>query len=94
MDVDAANWVGILDDCIALDPRIVVPGHGAIRDRGILVDIRDCITDIAARVAEGLPNAKDDEEFAVRLMPEITAVHPDWHAPEWIGSAIRYFAPR
>ena len=35
---------------------------------------------------------KSDDEMIAELSPAIKAAHPDWHFPEWIDFAIRYFS--
>jgi glyoxylase-like metal-dependent hydrolase (beta-lactamase superfamily II) len=92
MDIDGANWLKVLDDCLALKPRIVVPGHGEIGDAAILADVRDYIADVAARVKQAIAAGKSDDEMIAELAPAIKAAHPDWHFPEWIDFAIRYFS--
>jgi cyclase len=38
VDADIDGWIRVLDDCIALEPRIVVPAHGRL---GTVDDLRD-----------------------------------------------------
>jgi glyoxylase-like metal-dependent hydrolase (beta-lactamase superfamily II) len=92
MDIDGANWLHVLDECLALKPRIVVPGHGEIGDAAILADVRDYIADVAARVKQAVAAGKSDDAMIAELGPAIKARHPDWHFPEWIDFAIRYFS--
>ncbi|MDE1990960.1 MAG: MBL fold metallo-hydrolase [Rhizobiaceae bacterium] len=92
MDIDAATWVKALEDCIALSPAIVVPGHGDLGGGDILVGVRDYIEDVKARVDTGKNKGMSEDAMVEALGPEIRARHPDWHFPEWIDFAIRYFA--
>lgn len=94
MDIDGANWLKVLDDCLALAPAIVVPGHGDIGDAAILSDVRDYIADVAARVKQAAASGRSEDEMIADLGPAIKAAHPDWHFPEWIDFAIRYFHAR
>ncbi|MGV3549313.1 MBL fold metallo-hydrolase [Rhizobium sp.] len=91
MDIDGANWLKVLDDCLKLTPVIVVPGHGDIDDEAILTDVRDYITDVAAKVKTAAAAGKSEDEAIADLGPSIRAAHPSWHFPEWIDFAIRYF---
>lgn len=91
MDIDGANWIEVLDDCLALAPEIVVPGHGDIDGGAILTDVRDYIADVAALVKKAAIAGKSEDEMIAELGPAIRAAHPDWHFPEWIDLAIRYF---
>lgn len=89
-DIDAANWVRALDDCVALAPAIVVPGHGDVNGAEILSDVRDYIIDLDERVRTAA--GASAEELIGAIAPLVRAAHPDWHAPEWIDFAIRHFS--
>ena len=94
MDIDGANWLKVLDDCLALAPQIVVPGHGDIGSDAIVSDVRGYIADVAARVKLAEAAGKSEEQALAELAPAIRAAHPDWHFPEWIDFVIRYFYAR
>ncbi|KPQ05633.1 MAG: Zn-dependent hydrolase [Rhodobacteraceae bacterium HLUCCA12] len=89
-DINAANWIKALTDCMALNPKIVVPGHGEIGGVKIVDDVRRYIETVGAKVAAAKAAGKDAEAIVAELEPQIRAAHPDWHFPEWIGFAIRY----
>lgn len=91
MDIDGANWLKVLDACLALSPEIVVPGHGDIGGEAILSDVRDYIADVAAQVKAAAAAGKSEDDMIAELGPATRAAHPDWHFPEWIDFAIRYF---
>jgi glyoxylase-like metal-dependent hydrolase (beta-lactamase superfamily II) len=91
-NIDGANWVRVLDDCLALTPKIVVPGHGELGGVEILRDVRDYILDIADRVGQARANRLGADDMVATIAPVVRAAHPDWHFPEWIDFAIRYFA--
>jgi glyoxylase-like metal-dependent hydrolase (beta-lactamase superfamily II) len=92
MDINAANWVKALDDCIGLSPVIVVPGHGDLSGPDILTGVRNYIGDVGTRVASAKAAGKSGDEMVEGLAAEIKATHPDWYFPEWIDFSIRYFA--
>jgi len=89
VDIDGDNWVRALNDCIALQPRTVVPGHGDIGGLDILTGVRNYIVDVAAKV-KAARNGRSEDEIVATLAPQIRSEHPDWHFPEWIDFAIRY----
>lgn len=91
-DIDAANWVAVLDDCMALAPKVVVPGHGELGGPEILYDVRDYILDIDDRVRQARKQQLAVDDMIRAIVPAVRALHPDWHFPEWIDFAIRYFA--
>jgi glyoxylase-like metal-dependent hydrolase (beta-lactamase superfamily II) len=90
-DIDGANWISALDACLALKPRIVVPGHGDIGGAEIVRGVRDYIADLGQRVLAARKAGKAADEIVAELAPKIRAEHPDWHFPEWIDFAIRYY---
>lgn len=91
-DIDGANWVKVLEACEALQPRIVVPGHGEIGGAEILVAVRRYMLDLAAQVRSRRAAGADVDAIVAELAPQVRAAHPDWHFPEWIDFAIRYYA--
>jgi len=90
VDIDAGNWVHALDECLAMQPALVVPGHGDVGGAEILSDVRDYILDVGNRVSKAGDASAD--EMVADIGPQVRAAHPDWHFPEWIDFAIRYFA--
>lgn len=93
-DVDGNRWIEVLRRLEELNPAVVVPGHGAIGDIGLIATAREfheLLRDETLRLAaEGV----DVEEAVARLEPEFLARHPDWEQPEWIGFGIRSFYAR
>jgi hypothetical protein len=71
---------------VALAPRIVVPGHGAVGGVDIVQGVASYIRAVAAAVKAG----GTTETIAAHMQTR----HPDWDAPEWIGFAVRYFQDR
>ncbi len=92
VDIDADGWVRALDACLALRPKIVVPGHGDVGGPEILTAVREYIVDVGNRVAEARASGMDEAQMVATIAPEVRALHPEWHFPEWIDFAIRYFA--
>ncbi|WP_176038566.1 MBL fold metallo-hydrolase [Brucella tritici] len=90
-DIDGANWLRALEDCIAMKPEIVVPGHGELGGVDIIIGVRDYIAAMAQSVRDELKRVSE-EELVAQLAPRIRAQYPDWHFPEWIDFAIRYHA--
>jgi glyoxylase-like metal-dependent hydrolase (beta-lactamase superfamily II) len=93
-DLDADNWVHVLETLEAAKPKIVVPGHGSVGGVEILSAVRNYILDLGPRVAAERKAGKSADEIVAGLGPKVRAEHPDWEAPEWIDFAIRYFASK
>ena len=90
-DVDGERWLGVLERLEALDPAVVVPGHGGVGGSEVVRAARDYITrlrDESHRLrGAGVPVDAAVEE----LDAAFRSLHPDWVQPEWIGFGVRHF---
>ena len=67
VDVDGDRWIEVLDELIALDPAIVVPGHGEVTDATLIRDVRDTSRTSATRRARlEAPAARPADEAVGR----------------------------
>ncbi len=61
------NWIRACDEILALDPQVIVPGHGAISDTGAVVRLRDYLVSLErearARFDAGLGVAEAAREI-------------------------------
>jgi len=93
-DVDGERWLRVLEQLEALEPEIVVPGHGDVGDSSLIATVREFITllrdETRARSAAGV----GVEEAVAQLDEELRALHPDWVQPEWIAFGVRHFHDR
>jgi glyoxylase-like metal-dependent hydrolase (beta-lactamase superfamily II) len=90
-DADGLRWLEALDRLDALSPAVVVGGHGAVGDAGLIAALRDYLVAVRDRVAalssEGVPLDAIEE----RLEPELTERQAGWDNEMWIKSAIDSF---
>jgi cyclase len=79
-DADIDGWIRALERCAALDPRIVVPGHGRLSDAGVLDAQRAYISELweLALSAVDRGGDLDDPVVAGRLL----ARHPEFAVNE------------
>jgi glyoxylase-like metal-dependent hydrolase (beta-lactamase superfamily II) len=89
-DVSGRDWIEVLARLEALDPAVVVPGHGEVGGRNLITDVRTYLEDVRDRVASAADGRSSDEVKA-ELEPAIRADYPSWDAPEWIGFAVECF---
>jgi glyoxylase-like metal-dependent hydrolase (beta-lactamase superfamily II) len=94
VSIDAKRWAEVLAELAAMNPAVVVPGHGDVGGTEILTAVRDYIVDLGKRVAAEKAGGKDADAIVAVLAPKIRAEHPGWSSPEWIDFAIRYYAAR
>jgi glyoxylase-like metal-dependent hydrolase (beta-lactamase superfamily II) len=91
-DIDGANWADALDACARLQPAIVVPGHGEVGTVAILQDVRGYMLALSREVSERRRKGESAEAIVAEWAPKVRAQYPDWHFPEWIDFAIKYYA--
>jgi glyoxylase-like metal-dependent hydrolase (beta-lactamase superfamily II) len=93
-DVDGHRWIDVLRRLEALDPAIVVPGHGAVADVGVITAAREYHERLRDETLRLAAEGRDADEVVAELEPGILARYPDWEQPEWIGFGIRSFYAR
>jgi glyoxylase-like metal-dependent hydrolase (beta-lactamase superfamily II) len=90
-DANGIRWLEALDRLAALDPEIVVGGHGEVGDVGLIAALRDYLATVRDRVAalrsDGLPLEAIEEQ----LEPELSERQAGWDNQMWIKSAIDSF---
>jgi glyoxylase-like metal-dependent hydrolase (beta-lactamase superfamily II) len=93
-DVDGEAWIATLRRLEALEPSIVVPGHGEVGDAGLIATARAFHEDVRDRTYELADAGSDADEAVAQIEPLMLERHPDWDQPEWIGFAVRSFHAR
>ena len=88
-DADAVGWIAVLDRLIALEPEVVVPGHGEVSDVTVIREVRDFL-DHVRREAGRLSDMSADEAAAV-IEADARVRWDSWANPEWIGFTARVF---
>jgi glyoxylase-like metal-dependent hydrolase (beta-lactamase superfamily II) len=90
-DVDGERWLAVLERLEALEPAIVVPGHGGVGGVEVVRTAREYI----AQLRDETRRLRDDgvpvDAAAEQLDGSFRALHPDWVQPEWIGFGVRHF---
>lgn len=90
-DVDGSRWITVLDQLMALDPAVVVPGHGEVTDVSLIRDVRDYLDYVRSEAgrlqASGVP--ADDSAAAIEQGARVR--WDNWANPEWIDYAARAF---
>ena len=83
-DSSAVRWIGVLQQLEALEPKIVVPGHGAVGSKEILSALRTHIEFMRDRVQALVATGYDQQAITDLLVPAITAVYPNWDNQEFV----------
>ncbi|WP_026143104.1 MULTISPECIES: MBL fold metallo-hydrolase [unclassified Thioalkalivibrio] len=61
-DGDVARWIELLDELIALEPAVVVPGHGRLEDARTLDRLQRYLVTLWAAIEEGVEQGLADFE--------------------------------
>jgi glyoxylase-like metal-dependent hydrolase (beta-lactamase superfamily II) len=94
VDVDGNAWIAVLERLEALDPTIVVPGHGEVAGPELITAAREYLELVRDRTADAVSEGLDADAAVAELEDGIRSTYPSWDAPEWIGFAIRAFHAR
>jgi glyoxylase-like metal-dependent hydrolase (beta-lactamase superfamily II) len=89
-DVNGSKWIDVLGRLEALEPDVVVPGHGEVGGPDLIGQVRAYLEDVRERVSAA-SDGRSSEEVKAALEPEIRAAYSTWDAQEWIGFAVECF---
>jgi hypothetical protein len=91
IDVDGSRWIAVLDQLIALDPAIVVPGHGEVTDTTLIHDVRDYLDHVRGEAVRLRASGASPDDAAATIDKDARARWDTWANPEWISFAARAF---
>lgn len=60
MDADVRHWMATLEELEALDPAVVIPGHGELGDARVLADLRGYLDTFWSAVETGFDRGQQD----------------------------------
>jgi glyoxylase-like metal-dependent hydrolase (beta-lactamase superfamily II) len=90
-DVDGSRWITVLDQLTALDPAVVVPGHGEVTDVSLIRDVRDYLDYVRSEARRLRASGASAADAAAAIEQGARARWDTWANPEWIGYAARAF---
>ena len=93
-DVDGDHWIDVLGKLIALEPAVVVAGHGEVTDTGLIEDVRGYLEFVRSEARQGVEAARPMDDVVAGVERSAAERWPDWDNPEWIGFAVRAFSDR
>ncbi|CCH31158.1 MBL fold metallo-hydrolase [Actinosynnema sp. NPDC047251] len=91
VDADAERWIAVLDRLRALDPAVVVPGHGEVGDAALIGDVRDYLDHVRTEVTRLAADGKSFDEVSAEIGRTAREGRSTWEQPEWIGFTARAF---
>ncbi|MFF7227954.1 MBL fold metallo-hydrolase [Streptomyces sioyaensis] len=90
-DVDADRWTTVLDQLLALDPAVVVPGHGEVTDATLIRDVRDYLGHVRTEATRLRDRGTTEDEAAERISDSARSRWSTWEHPEWTSFVVRAF---
>jgi glyoxylase-like metal-dependent hydrolase (beta-lactamase superfamily II) len=90
-DAIGSRWLGLLDRIEALAPDVVVPGHGAIGDVGLVEELRAYLLAVRERVEALDAEGRALEAIEAAVDEEMRSRYAGWDNEMWIGSAVKSF---
>jgi glyoxylase-like metal-dependent hydrolase (beta-lactamase superfamily II) len=90
-DVDGNRWIAVLEQLEALEPLVVVPGHGEVGGASVISDARAYISLLRDETRHLRSEGASIDAAVQKLDASMRALHPDWVQPEWIGFGVRHF---
>jgi len=87
-DTDALRWIAALETLEALEPAVVVPGHGALGGRDLIATVRESLCAARDRVRELAASGATRGQIVASVEPELLERHPDWGNREWVARIV------
>lgn len=91
VDVNGDRWIAVLERLEALEPAVVVPGHGELGDASVVATAREYLRQLREETRRRVADGLSEEETAEQLDRHFRALHPDWDQPEWIAFGARCY---
>jgi glyoxylase-like metal-dependent hydrolase (beta-lactamase superfamily II) len=91
VDVDGDRWIAVLEQLEALEPRVVVPGHGEAGGPSVISEARAYLTLLRDETRRRKAEGASSDATVEAIDASMRALHPDWVQPEWIGFGVRHF---
>ena len=89
VDVSGIRWLAVMQRLSAEPPRVVVPGHGAIGDAGLLADVRDYLTLLRDETWTRRDSAMGEETIVEEISALMIQRHPEWAGREWLETGVK-----
>ena len=90
-DAVGSRWLAALDRLEALQPQVVVGGHGDVGDVSLIHAVRGYLEAVRDRVAELQTAGRSLEEIETVVERELGERYADWGNQMWIKSAVDSF---
>jgi cyclase len=83
----AKNWLAILDKLAPLQPRYIVPDHGAFGDGSLIAREKGFFVSLEARLTQLKKEGKSAQDAVQAVNTEFLAKYPDWSSQNALRTA-------
>jgi glyoxylase-like metal-dependent hydrolase (beta-lactamase superfamily II) len=90
-DASGERWLKALDRLEALEPQVIVGGHGAVGGPELIAALRDYLTLVRDRVSTLRREGRELAEIEEAVEGEVAEQLADWDNQMWIKSAVGSF---
>jgi glyoxylase-like metal-dependent hydrolase (beta-lactamase superfamily II) len=88
-DASVKNWLAILDRLEPLQPRLVLPDHGALGDGSLIAKERAFLLDLQSRSLELKREGKSPEEAAAIVTAEFKTKYTGWQTMGPVANVVK-----
>jgi glyoxylase-like metal-dependent hydrolase (beta-lactamase superfamily II) len=96
VDVDGNHWIVVIEELQRLGATIIVPGHGAHGDAGLLAVTHEYLTGLRLETKRLAAEGRTADEIIALVTPQLQSRYPDWtwdaaETPWRIASGVQTF---
>ncbi len=88
-DASVKNWLAILDRLAPLQPRFIVPDHGALGDGSLIAKEKAFILDLQTRSLELKRQGKTADQAAATVTAEFKTKYPGWETMGPVANVVK-----
>jgi len=88
-DASVKNWLAILDQLEPLQPRLIVPDHGALGDGSLIAKERAFLLDLQARSLELKGQGQSADQAATTVTAEFKTKYPGWQTMGPVANVVK-----
>jgi len=88
-DASPKGWLAVLEKIAPLQPRYIVPDHGALGDGSLIAKERAFVIELRDRSLELKREGKSADEAAATVTAEFKKKYPDWQTMGPIANVVK-----
>lgn len=88
-DASPKGWLAVLDKIAPLQPRYIVPDHGALGDGSLIAQERAFLEELQTRALDLKRQGVSVDDAGQRVEADLKAKYPDWGSITAVPNAVR-----